>query len=96
MSTTANHTGIIPAHIAFLAIYNPTIGGKGDSPRDEIVYFFDGSQAFGFEDGQASPDGGTNREKVDENMQLRSVGLAKGMLQFSQCDVLDILTKMAS
>ena len=31
---------VVPAHLAYLAIYNPTLGATDETVRDQIVYYY--------------------------------------------------------
>ena len=83
MSGSANATGVVPATLSFLAIYNPSLNDSDESIHDQIVYYYDKAS-----DGRRSHrDGGsTEREehRKEDNKRLRHIGLAQGMVQFAE------------
>ena len=82
MSSTANTTGVVPASLAFLAIYNPSLSKSDDSLHDEIVYFFESPQDE-LKERNLSGAKQTKPDQDKKNKQMRSVGLAQAMIQFS-------------
>ena len=78
-----SNSGVRPAQLAFLAIYNPSLGTKEDSVRDQIVFYSSkrsrsrrARRQNDFEDTAAEDD--------EENERLRQVGLAQGMVDFAK------------
>ena len=84
MPIDTNPSGIVPAHLTFLAIYNPTLGGTDEILKDEIVYYYDAQKSNRAGKVTEDLDHDAQWSKEEENKRLRSVGLAKGMIQFSE------------
>jgi len=74
---------IIPAHLSFLAIYNPALGSTDDTFQDQVVFWF--SKVAKDRRRQDKQDRDTEREVQDEeNEKLRQIGLAQGMVNFAK------------
>ena len=77
---------IVPAHLRFLAIYSPSLGAADETLENQIVYYFsydpkgDRPTKRGTRDPQIHQD--ALREQKNE--QLRQIGLAQGMVEFSR------------
>lgn len=85
----------IPAHLGFLAIYNPSLGHTDDTLADQIVYY-----ASTADDGDPQKqqkkqkqkrrrrhDGGRPTDGLpaeERHERLRQIGLAQGMVSFSR------------
>ncbi|EEP77068.1 predicted protein [Uncinocarpus reesii 1704] len=72
---------VTPAHPAFLAIYNPSLGATDETLHDQIVYCYSkSSRSRVSRRARAASDNGDD-EKIqeDENERLRQIGLAQGM-----------------
>ncbi|KAL8802601.1 MAG: hypothetical protein Q9182_003691 [Xanthomendoza sp. 2 TL-2023] len=81
MSISANKSGIIPAALASLTIYNRSLSQNDDTIQEQIVYYYSKSDtknqlrtANQIQDGD---------DKEDKNEKLRQIGLAQGMVQFA-------------
>jgi hypothetical protein len=72
---------IVPAHLSFLAIYNPTLGLTDDTFQDQVVFWF--SKAAKDRRRQGKQDG-ESEVQDDENEKLRQIGLAQGMVNFAK------------
>ncbi|TQS38615.1 hypothetical protein Golomagni_00876 [Golovinomyces magnicellulatus] len=76
---------IVPAHLGFIAIYNPSLASKDESIENQIIYYFSpnskekGKRKAGKKD---SRDRISLRNETDE--QLRQVGLAQGIVEFGK------------
>jgi hypothetical protein len=65
---------VVPASLALLAIYNPTLAANEDALEDQIVYYYSrDSQKNG-------PDGA----KDNEHERQRQIGLAQAMISFAK------------
>ena len=74
---------IVPAHLSFLAIYNPELGPTDDTFQDQVVFWF--SKAAKDRRRQGKQDGDAQKEVQDEeNEKLRQIGLAQGMINFAK------------
>lgn len=82
MSTSVNKSGIIPATLAFLTIYNPLLGQSDDTIEQQIVYYYSKSKPAKT---RAKPDGDQDASDRElKNEKLRQVGLAQGMVEFAK------------
>lgn len=66
-----------PAQLGFLAIYNPSLGNSDDTLDDQIVYYASVTART-----RGRPTEATSQE--ERNERLRQIGLAQGMVSFSQ------------
>lgn len=82
MSISASKSGIIPASLAFLTIYNPSLSQNDDTIDDQIVYYYSKSQAQKTRRGTSHAQDGNDREYKNEK--LRQIGLAQGMVEFAK------------
>jgi hypothetical protein len=77
---------VTPAHLGFLAIYNPSLGTTDETLENQIVYYSspesrgDRSRQKGLSDAKAIQD--VIREQNNER--LRQIGLAQGMVEFGR------------
>ena len=98
-SSHASHgSSVIPAQLAFLAIYNPAFGDTDETAYEQIFYYYSrldktlenqsGQGASHFDGaGGSKPEGKQDRAKTQEevrNEHLRKVGLARGMVEFAK------------
>lgn len=82
----------VPAQLAFLAIYNPSLGTTDETIDDQILYYYPSTSSLpssrpgrrhhrrrrqGGRDGSGDQDGGRNER-------LRQIGLAQGMVEFGR------------
>lgn len=77
---------VIPAHLGFLAIYNPSLGTGDESVKSQITYYY---SSHNREDVESSRVTNTNlkdndflKQQTDE--QMRQVGLAQGIIEFGK------------
>ena len=82
---------VIPAHLSFLAIYNPSLGNTDETLRDQIVYYYSQDEEVHNQSSQGpssrangvgSKDSQERQADEQENEKLRQVGLAQGMVDF--------------
>lgn len=77
-------TGVFPACLSFLTIYNPALSVNDDNLHDQIVYYHTGSSESRAECkdlGDVQPE--ASHEELNER--LRQIGLAQGMIEFAKC-----------
>lgn len=88
MSGAVNHTGVTPASLSFLAIYNPSLSNNDENLQDQIVYFYsqneDNRKSHGL-----SGEAVAERSREELNERLRHIGLAQGMVEFAKWFFLD-------
>ena len=83
MSGSAHPTGVVPACLSFLAIYNPSLSTSEESLHDQIVYYH--SKRDRYRTGRkSSSNAETEQEHQDRNERLRQIGLAQGMVEFAK------------
>ena len=89
---------VVPAHLAYLAIYNPTLGPTDESLGDQIVFYYSHKlelerqrrtkkkYSTSAKTGSNEQDDHQNvdrrQDEAAENERLRQVGLAQGMVSF--------------
>ncbi|KAJ5468608.1 hypothetical protein N7475_006360, partial [Penicillium sp. IBT 31633x] len=79
----SDHDSVIPAQLAYLAIYNPTLGPTDETIADQIVFYTSKPNHARRIDGSTSEES-TNKNIEDEgNERLRQIGLAQGMISFA-------------
>ncbi|OAA51384.1 hypothetical protein BBO_01331 [Beauveria brongniartii RCEF 3172] len=78
----------VPAQLGFLAIYNPSLGSTDDTIDDQIVYYASvTSLAAASSKRRRARTRGRPTEAIspeERNERLRQIGLAQGMVSFSQ------------
>ncbi|KAK4038437.1 hypothetical protein C8A01DRAFT_17465 [Parachaetomium inaequale] len=75
-------SGIVPAQLGFLAIYNPSLGTTDETVDDQIVYYASASTLASARRRRHRPvDSISNEER---NERLRQIGLAQGMVEFGR------------
>jgi hypothetical protein len=87
-----NHaSSVVPAQLAFLAIYNPTLGPTDETFADQLVFWYSrkAAEARRADKEKANNDaaGDARRKAADreeENERLRQIGLAQGMIGFAK------------
>ncbi|KAL9601295.1 MAG: hypothetical protein Q9219_002590 [cf. Caloplaca sp. 3 TL-2023] len=82
MSISAGESGIIPAALAFLTIYNPSLSQNDDTIGDQIVYYYSKSIPSRAREKGGAIQHGENKEL--ENEKSRQIGLAQGMVEFAK------------
>lgn len=88
----ASPAKVIPAQLAFLAIYNPSLGPTDDTFEDQLVFWHSRVQVkkHGRRDADADTavggEAGVRAEALreDRNESLRQIGLAQGMVDFAR------------
>ncbi|RKF62342.1 putative vacuolar fusion protein ccz1 protein [Erysiphe neolycopersici] len=77
---------VIPAHLGFLTIYNPSLGTGDESVESQIIYYY---PSHNRED--AEPPRATNKKIKDNDYlkqqtdeQMRQIGLAQGIIEFGK------------
>lgn len=86
MSRSSSFTSIVPASIAYLAIYNPTLGTSDGHIADQLAYYYSEKHEVRNRTNQASTRKGDQDSAIDVNERFRQIGLAQGILQFSTYD----------
>lgn len=77
----------MPARLAFLAIYNPTLGPTDETFQDQLVFYYSrvANEARAAAKKQARSDAAVaDALRREENEKLRQIGLAQGMVDFAK------------
>lgn len=74
---------VVPAHLSFLAIYNPSLGKTDESLKEQIV-FYSSAVTRARRGRKNASESGYDAEREEENEQLRQVGMARGMVDFAK------------
>lgn len=76
----------MPAQLAFLAIYNPSLGPTDETFGDQVVFYHSRSaqeaRLAAKKDRRSNAAGGI-AAREEENEKLRQIGLAQGMVDFA-------------
>ncbi|KAK0614057.1 hypothetical protein B0T14DRAFT_499414 [Immersiella caudata] len=80
-------SGVVPAQLGFLAIYNPSLGTTDDTIDNQIVYYASvntqtSSKRRRHRSKRARPTDALSKEERHER--LRQIGLAQGMVEFGR------------
>lgn len=76
---------VLPAQLAFLAIYNPLVASTHESISDQVVFYTSRSSRLR-RFGRASGESDAEELKDDENQRMRQIGLAQAMVDFARYD----------
>lgn len=85
MAAYASTSGIVPAQLGFLALFNPSLGQTDETIDDQIVYYASVSTQSSSRRrrrARARPTDGISQEERHER--LRQIGLAQGMVNFGR------------
>ncbi|KAI4275838.1 MAG: hypothetical protein LQ337_002889 [Flavoplaca oasis] len=82
MSNSAEKPEVVPAALALLAIYNPSLSQNDDTVGEQIVYYYTKSNAHGLHRRKSHTPNVVDQEQKNE--ELRQIGLAQGMVQFAR------------
>ncbi|PYH99171.1 hypothetical protein BO71DRAFT_479665 [Aspergillus ellipticus CBS 707.79] len=77
-------TSVIPAQLAYFAIYNPRLGPTDETIHDQVVFYTSRSGRSSRRRDGSGADDGDNAPKEEWNERLRQVGLAQGMVGFAR------------
>ncbi|KAF3760763.1 hypothetical protein M406DRAFT_216763, partial [Cryphonectria parasitica EP155] len=80
---------IVPAHVGFLAIFNPSLGNTDETLDDQIVYYSSVDVATQKRRRHTSKRGPAGRptenvSQAERNERLRQIGLAQGIVNFGK------------
>jgi hypothetical protein len=87
MSTIEWPSRVVPARLAFLAIYNPALGPTDETFQDQLVFYYSrvATEARAVAKKNARSDNvGEEALRQEENEKLRQIGLAQGMVDFAK------------
>lgn len=83
---------VVPAQLAFLAIYCPSLASSDDTFRDQLLFYFSKPAKS-----QRDANGGAGADEAarnDEHTRLRQIGLAQGMVDFARYVATALLSKI--
>lgn len=93
-TVTGTGTGIVPAQLGFLAIYNPSLGSTDETLDDQIAYYASVHTQLGGrrrrrrqaeqEEQEGRRPTTDSLSKEERNERLRQIGLAQGMVEFGK------------
>ena len=83
MSIPISNSGVVPASLSFLAIYNPSLSRSEETLHDQIVYYYSRSDST-ITKHKARGNAGNEDSHGDKNERLRQIGLAQGMVEFAK------------
>lgn len=77
---------IVPAHLGFLAIFNPSLGPTDETVENQIFYYSSYDPRGGRPASRDARDHKSAQDDIREqrNEQLRQIGLAQGMVEFGR------------
>lgn len=73
-----------PAQLAFLALYNPSLGITDETLCDQVVYYYSSRSSQSEATRRTSHEKDAEQKHEELNEQLRQVGLAQGMVEFAK------------
>lgn len=94
MSGPAQRTGLIPARLSFLAIYNPSLSRSEETLHEQIVYYYSASHRHHGSQAQRRAEEAEHNAE-EKNERLRQVGLAQGMVEFAKYIVCSYFEEIA-
>jgi hypothetical protein len=87
MSAASWAPRVVPAQLAFLAIYNPSLGPTDETFAQQCVFWYSRkaqeAKAAAKKTGRNDAAGG-DAVREEENEKLRQIGLAQGMVDFAR------------
>lgn len=78
---------VVPARLAFLAIYNPALGPSDETFPDQVVFYYNRvvhDARVAARKSSRNDTAGGDAIRAWENEKLRQVGLAQGMVDFAR------------
>ncbi|KAL8639977.1 MAG: hypothetical protein Q9228_003048 [Teloschistes exilis] len=82
MSISSTKSGISPATLAFLTIYNPSLSQNDETIEEQIVYYY---SKIDSQKSHRKGDGSRNaNDRESKNEKMRQIGLAQGMVEFAK------------
>jgi First Longin domain of INTU, CCZ1 and HPS4 len=77
-------TSVVPAQLATLSIYNPSLGATDETVRDQILYYYARTQRERNEANRNHGSDNSDESEEEENQKLREIGLAQGMVDLAK------------
>ncbi|KAH8697168.1 hypothetical protein BGW36DRAFT_378105 [Talaromyces proteolyticus] len=82
--TESEPVSVIPAQLAFLTIYNPSLGKTDETISEQIVFYSSQTTRSRSNANTPADDPAPSESKGDTNERLRQVGLAQGIVNFAK------------
>jgi hypothetical protein len=79
-----DHDSVIPAQLAYLAVYNPNLGPTDETIADQIVFYTSKSTHARRLDKSSTEEENNRGFEDEQNERLRQIGLAQGMVNFAR------------
>ncbi|KAF7715511.1 Uncharacterized protein PECH_007007 [Penicillium ucsense] len=79
----ADEGALVPAHLSYLAIYNPTLGTTDETLEEQIVFYTSVSSDHRHSHDVTVERQDSNLPENGKNEMLRQIGLAQGMVSFA-------------
>lgn len=86
-ASTSSATGVQPAQLAFLSIYNPSLGPTDETFDQQVVFYHSRTARearIAIRKNARSEAAGGDALRAEENEKLRQIGLAQGMVDFAR------------
>ncbi|KAK7542253.1 uncharacterized protein J3D65DRAFT_613131 [Phyllosticta citribraziliensis] len=74
---------VVPAQLAFLAIYCPSLASSDETFRDQLLFYYS-KAAKSRKDANGDAPEADDAARNDEHIRLRQIGLAQGMVDFAR------------
>lgn len=86
MTTPLPESRVIPAQLAFLSIYNPSLATSDETFRDQVLFYYSRADKEAKAARKANNGQEVSKEELreQENERLRQIGLAQGMVDFAR------------
>ena len=72
---------IKPAQVAYLTIYNPSLGQSDETLHEQVVYYYSTKIR---ESRRLSSTSSEDQAREEGNEKLRQIGLAQGLVEFAK------------
>lgn len=82
--TIPTATSVVPAQLATLSIYNPSLGATDDTVRAQILYYYARTQRERKDAHKNETSATADESEEQTNQKLRQIGLAQGMVDFAK------------
>ena len=82
--TIPTTTSVVPAQLATLSIYNPSLGATDDTVRAQILYYYTRTQRERKDAHKNDTPENEDESEEQANQKLRQIGLAQGMVDFAK------------
>lgn len=82
---------VVPAHLSFFAIYNPSLSQNDETVQDQVLYYYS-HKSVKTRKAQSTPNEvSLQNDREEQNEKLRQIGLAQGMVEFAKYELISSL-----